>query len=73
MNQHYISGGFEVEYVDAETMQQAAKLYNPQGSKQNTFFDAIVAATAKSLKADIIFSFDKWYEKQGFKLASSLL
>lgn len=72
LNKHYKKGGFEVEYISEETMQQAAKLYNPQGSKQNTFFDALVAATAKKLSSNVIFSFDKWYEKQGFKLASNL-
>ncbi|MDP3732992.1 MAG: hypothetical protein Q8Q91_00480 [Candidatus Daviesbacteria bacterium] len=37
-------------------------------SKHNTFFDAIVAATAEKLNADGIFSFDSWYPKLGFKL-----
>lgn len=72
LNQHYKKRILEVEYVDEEIMQEAAELYNPEGSKQNTFFDAIVAATAKSLNADAIFSFDDWYIKVGFKLASDL-
>ncbi len=41
-------------------------------SKHNTLFDAVVAATAKKYQADAIFSFDKFYKKQGFKLASEL-
>ncbi len=72
LNQHYKKRILDVEYVDEQIMQEAAELYNPEGSKKNTFFDAIVAAVAKSLNADTIFSFDSWYKKVGFKLASDL-
>lgn len=41
------------------------------GSKKNTFFDAIVAATAENLGTDAIFSFDDWYPKLGFRLLES--
>lgn len=54
-------------------MKQAAEFFNPLKSKKDTFFDAIVAATAKVYKAGYIYSFDGWYEKQGFKLAKGLL
>lgn len=70
--QQYKENIFRVEYIDESTMRLAAELFNPKSSKQNTFFDAIVAATAKSLNADAIFSFDTWYEKIGFELASDL-
>lgn len=63
---------FRVEYIDESTMRLAAEIFNPKSSKQNTFFDAIVAAVAKSLNADAIFSFDGWYEKVGFKLTTDL-
>ena len=63
---------FRVEYVNEGIMRLAVGLFNPKSSKKNTFFDAIVAATAKSLNADAIFSFDSWYEKVGFKLALDL-
>ena len=59
--------------TDDETLQMAAAFFHPHGSKENTFFDAIVAATAKKQSADAIFSFDQWYRKLGFKLASDLL
>ncbi len=59
--------------TDDEILQLAAAFYHPHGSKENTFFDAIVAATAKKQSADVIFSFDQWYRKLGFKLASDLL
>lgn len=54
-------------------LQLATSFYNPRGSKQNTFFDAIVAATAKQQNADAIFSFDDWYINQGFKLAKDFI
>ena len=55
--------------VNEGIMQLAVGLFNPKSSKKNTFFDAIVAATAKSLNADTIFSFDGWYKKIGFNLS----
>ncbi len=58
--------------TDDDTLQMAAAFFHPHGSKENTFFDAIVAASAKKQNADAIFSFDQWYRKLGFKLASDL-
>lgn len=72
LNQDYKKRIFEVEYVDEQIMQNASDFYNPKGSKQNTFFDAIVAATAKKLQVDTIFSFDTWYKKLGFQLAGDI-
>ena len=72
LTRQYKENIFRVEYVDEGVMRMAADLFNPKSSKQNTFFDAIVAATAKSLNADAIFSFDRWYEKVGFKLTADL-
>ena len=63
---------FSVEYVDEYAMLLAVNIFNPVSSKQNTFFDAIVAATAKKLNTDTIFSFNAWYRKLGFKLAADL-
>lgn len=72
LTQQYKENIFRVEYVDENVMRLAADFFNPKSSKKNTFFDAIIAAVAKSLNADAIFSFDTWYEKIGFKLASDL-
>lgn len=69
----YQNGVFDVVQTDGKIMQEAAKLFVQTSSKQNTFFDAIVAATAGQYQADAIFSFDKWYKKLGFALASDLL
>lgn len=65
----YKNDRFTVEYVDERIMKLATEIFNPNGSKQNTFFDAIVAAVAKNLGTDAIFSFDDWYKKLGFTLA----
>lgn len=72
LTDQYMQGIFTIEYVDEEIMRLASELFNPKGSKRNTFFDAIVAATAKKLNSDTIFSFDTWYKKLGFKLAGDL-
>jgi len=64
--------GVNIESVDGEIIQEASKLFNPDSSKHNTFFDCIVATVAKKHKADAIFSFDGWYKKLGFKLVSDL-
>lgn len=61
-----------IEPVDADILTHAIRLFDPKGSKQNTLFDAVVAATAQRHQAAAIFSFDGWYEKAGFRLVSSL-
>lgn len=72
VNQMIMDSHFSIAAVDQEILYLAQSIFNPKGSKQNTFFDAIVAAVAKKLKADAIFSFDVWYQKSGFTLASNL-
>ncbi len=67
------SGDFPVQAVDHATLTEAGALFNPDGSKKNTLFDAVVAAIAKRLNAAAIFSFDEWYRKIGLSLASDLL
>lgn len=68
VNQQYHAGVFDIYYVDEETQKEASEIFGSTKSKQNTFFDAIVVATAKSLGTKAIFSFDKWYPKLGLKL-----
>jgi len=63
---------FLVQIIEKKAFFHALTLFNPHGSKQNTIFDAVVAALAKELHADAIFSFDEWYKKQGLTLASDL-
>lgn len=69
LNRQLLEGSFQVEYPDPEIMKLASKIFEKTVSKKNTLFDAIVAATAKKLSADYIFSFDSWYPKEGFMLA----
>ncbi len=69
LNRQLHQGVFHVEYITQEIMNRASQIFDKAVSKQNTLFDAIVAATAEKLEADAIFSFDNWYTKLGFKLA----
>jgi len=71
LNRQFQQGAFHVAYLDDEIMLRASQIFASAHSKQNTFFDAIVAATAEKLHADSIFSFDQWYPKLGYVLASS--
>ena len=68
LNRQYLAGAFQVEYISEQIMKRAAEIFDQTISKKNTLFDAIVAATAESLKAEAIFSFNSWYPKLGFKL-----
>jgi len=61
-----------VETVDQRIIDKAIVLFSTSGSKKNTLFDAVVAATAQIMNAEAIFSFDKWYETKGFKLVSDI-
>src|SRR5476649_1377964 len=65
VNRQYQVGAFLVEFVNEKIQQRASRRFETTISKQNTIFDAIVAETAVELKADYIFSFDRWYLKEG--------
>lgn len=69
----YKQGNFNIEYVNVKIMILAADIYNPEESKHNTIFDAIVAACAQTCSADAIFSFDEWYKKKGWNLIVDLI
>jgi len=66
------SGVFQIEPVDKTTLVNAAFFLNNDRSKHATIFDGIVAAISQKYQADAIFSFDNFYKKKGFKLASEL-
>lgn len=66
------SGALTIESIDTDMLDEALKVFDPKGSKKKTIFDAIVVATAKKLKTNIIFSTDDWYSKLGFTLAVNL-
>lgn len=63
----------QVAEVNQQTLKTALKYFSPVTSKKNTLFDCIVAAVADEQKADAIFSFDNFYKKKGFKLASEVI
>lgn len=64
--------GVQVAEVSRETIKHALKYFSPTTSKKNTLFDCIVAAVSEENNADAIFSFDGFYKRNGFKLASEL-
>jgi len=68
VNRQLLQGVFHVDYLDEDTLVRASQIFEEANSKQNTLFDAIVAATAEKLGTDSIFSFDGWYPKLGFEL-----
>lgn len=70
INKQLQQGAFFVEYISEATLQRATNIFDQANSKQNTLFDAIVAACAEKLGADSIFSFDNWYSKLGFTLSA---
>lgn len=73
LSKQFAQGAFNVTYVDQEIMERACEIFDNARSKQNTFFDAIVAATAEKLGAEYIFSFDNWYPKLGHNLFTEFL
>ncbi|KKS51578.1 MAG: hypothetical protein UV17_C0060G0020 [Candidatus Gottesmanbacteria bacterium GW2011_GWA1_42_26] len=62
----------QVAEINQNTLRNALKYFSPETSKKNTLFDCIIAAVAEEYKADAIFSFDKFYERKGFKLVTEL-
>lgn len=59
--------------IDSDILKESAALFNPAGSKKNTFVDCSVVTIAKKIKADGVFAYDGFYTKQGLLLAESLL
>lgn len=62
-----------VEQIDGVCIKEAVKYFQEETNNRKTLADAVVVAVAKKLKADGIFSFDDWYQKLGYKLASELI
>ena len=73
MGEHDPSEGQKGESLsDKTTRNQLQSEVNVLSSKQNTLFDCIIATVARKYSAGAIFSFDKWYTKIGFTLASEI-
>ena len=62
----------QIAEVNQKTLTNALGNFSPTTSKKNTLFDCVVMAVADENDANAIFSFDKFYESKGFKLASEL-
>lgn len=62
-----------IQIIDHDLLKEAARLFNPKGSKKNSLIDCSVVAVAKKLKADGIFAYDNFYTQQGLKLAEDLI
>lgn len=60
-----------IETISGSILKDAVFYFEKRQSKNNTLADAIVAAIAQKYNA-VIFSFDEWYRKLGFKLVSDL-
>lgn len=58
----------KIEYIDKIISKKSLILFTKQKSKNISLTDCTNMVTAKSLGIDIFFSFDKHYEKSGFKL-----
>ncbi len=58
--------------IDNLLLKEAVSIFKPAGSKRNTLVDCSVVAVAKKIKADGVFAYDEFYQKQGLKLAEDL-
>jgi predicted nucleic acid-binding protein len=58
---------FEIKWVDETIEETAIEIFYKQTSKNTSFVDCTNMAFLKRLHADIIFSFDEVYRKNGFK------
>ena len=64
---------YGVVEISADFVGEALALYDRQTSKEESLFDCYVMAAARKVGADCIFSFDKGYKKNGFKLAEDVV
>ncbi len=63
--ERFLTHWVEIVPVDRDIIASAHVYYISSGSKQNTIFDAINIAAVKAHHFDTIFSFDRWYSRQG--------
>jgi len=63
----------EPTMLPSEIFSKLISIYDPTVTTKNTPFDYFLLAYAKIKQIDIIFSFDRFYEKQGLTLAEKLL
>lgn len=63
----------EDQHFTSAVFSELARIYPVRGSKKNTPFDYFVLTTAKLNQIQVVFSFDRFYKKQGLTLAEDLL
>jgi predicted nucleic acid-binding protein len=67
------SGTLTISTTDSALINKACLLFSPEGSKQNTLFDALVVATAEQYKSSTIFGFDGWFKKKGYQTIPEII
>lgn len=70
IGKHMMDGGITIINVSRDQMKKALKKFSEQTSKNSRFTDMINMVLMDELKIDTIFSFDKHYSKNGYKLLS---
>lgn len=68
-----MAGDISTVDVPADILPEAMEFFNPDGSKKDTMFDAVVAAMARRYAAQAIFSFDQGYKKTGILLVEEFM
>lgn len=66
------SGILHIESVDENILIMATLYLDKEKNKHVTLFDGVVAAVAEKYQTKVILSFDSFYKKQGFTLATEL-
>lgn len=67
-----LSGGVEIFYVSRPEMKLALEKFSQQVSKNSRFTDMVNMILMDKLKVDTIFSFDKHYTQNGYKLLARI-
>lgn len=70
IGKHMTDGGITIINVSESQMKDALGKFSQQASKNSRFTDMINMVLMDELKIDTIFSFDKHYSKNGYKLLS---
>lgn len=68
VGEEIINGGVIVIYTDREQSEKGLVRFSKQTSKNSRFTDVVNMIMMDELKIDTIFSFDKHYLKNGYKL-----
>ena len=71
--ERFMTNWVEIVPVGSDLLTSAHAYFTDSGSKQNTIFDAINIAAVKAHNFDAIFSFDRWYHRQGIRLVEDML